>query len=78
MALSAASEVSDVSFRAVHTCLSTVESSLANMLMGDHGFGLLIQFFDAWRPRRNLVIRLELRILIFFAKNHKNVVQNVV
>jgi hypothetical protein len=38
--------------------------------MGDHGFGLFISFFGAWRPRPNLGIKFELTILYFFDKKH--------
>jgi hypothetical protein len=31
--------------------------------MGGHGFGMLISFFGAWRPRHNLGIRFEPTIL---------------
>jgi hypothetical protein len=55
-----------------------VDTELPMYTIGKHGFGLFISFFDAWRQRRNLGIRLELTILYFFAKKHSNVVKNVV
>jgi hypothetical protein len=41
----------------------TFSSGVIFIAMGDHGFDLLILFFDAWRPRCTLGFRFELTIL---------------